>query len=347
MKILVLAGGLSPEREVSLTSGSLIAGALVRKGHTVCAADLYTGRDIHDGIPAYTNTPVAPYAVKEQMPGLTDLMKETGFGERRIAPNIPALWQEADVVFIALHGDVGENGQLQALLDMSGISYTGTGYTGSLLAMDKDLSKRLLAHAGIPTPPWITCSTNEDLHAKIAAMEENIGYPCVVKPLACGSSVGVAMVHDRKELEIALRDAAKYGKTILVEKMIKGREMTVSILGDRVLPPVEIIPKTGFYDYKNKYQAGCTEEICPAPLSPEVWDAMKRQSLHAFEVLRLRGYTRFDYILDENGTAWCLEANTLPGMTPLSLLPLSAKAAGIDYDTLCEIMVRMALEKSV
>ncbi len=345
MKILVLAGGLSPEREVSLTSGSLIAGALVRKGHTVCTADLYTGRDIHGGVPAYSDNPVTPYTVKEQVPSLSELMASTGFGERRIASNIPELWNEADVVFIALHGDVGENGQLQALLDMSGIPYTGTGYAGSLLAMDKDLSKQILSHAGIPTPPWVTCTTDGDLHLKMNVMEASIGYPCVVKPLACGSSVGVAMVHDRAELGSALEDAAKYGETILVEKMIKGRELTVSILGDRVLPPVEIIPKTGFYDYKNKYQAGCTEEICPAPISPEALDTLERQSLHAFEVLRLRGYTRFDYILDENGTAWCLEANTLPGMTPLSLLPLSAKAAGIDYDTLCETMVRMAVQK--
>jgi len=342
MKILVLAGGLSPERDVSLTSGSLIAGALARKGHAVCTADLYTGRSIHGDIPAYSETPIPPYTVGKQVPDLAALMAETGYGYRRIAPNVPALWREADVVFIALHGDVGENGQLQAALDMECIPYTGTGYAGSLLAMDKDLSKQLLSRADIPIPPWVTCKLSRGIDPVMEQIETEIGYPCVIKPCSCGSSVGVSLVSDRASLAGALEAAAAYEDTILAERMIKGRELTVGILDGRVLPPVEIIPKTGFYDYHNKYQAGCTEEVCPAALSEETVCRLNQLALRAFEVLRLGGYARFDYILDADGTPWCLEANTLPGMTPLSLLPLSAKAAGVDYDTLCETMVLMA-----
>lgn len=344
MKILVLSGGLSPERDVSLTSGSLIAGALARKGHEVCAADLYTGSAIHGGLPQYARTPIPPYTVGKRVPDLEALMADTGRGRRRIAPNIPTLWREADVVFIALHGDVGENGQLQALLDMECIPYTGTGYAGSLLAMDKDLSKQLLARVGVPTPPWVTCRLSQGLSAVMNEIEREIGYPCVIKPCSCGSSVGVSPVRDRSTLTDALQAAAAYEDTVLAERMIQGREVTVGILGDRVLPPVEIIPKAGFYDYHNKYQAGCTEEICPADISSKALEALNQYSLAAFKTLRLRGYARFDYILDDDGIPWCLEANTLPGMTPLSLLPLSAKAAGMDYDTLCETMALMARE---
>ncbi len=346
MKILVLAGGLSPEREVSLTSGSLIAAALAKQGHEVCAADLYTGLSVHGDTPRYDSQPIKPYAVGKEEPDLEALKVATGYGECRIAPNIPTLWQEADVVFIALHGDVGENGQLQAALDMACIPYTGSGYAGSLLAMDKDLSKQIMARAGIPTPPWIFCRLSEGIENTVKAIENAIGYPCVVKPCSCGSSVGVSLVDDRVALIEALKSAAVYEDNILAEQMIKGRELTVGILGEEVLPPVEIIPKAGFYDYHNKYQAGCTEEVCPADIPADVVAHLNMLTKTAFEALRLKGYARFDYILDEGGTPWCLEANTLPGMTPTSLLPLSASAKGIDYGTLCETMVQMALKRS-
>lgn len=344
MKILVLAGGLSPERDVSLTSGSLIAGALARRGHSVCAADLYTGLSIHGDTPLFSTEPIPPYTVGRQVPDLEALKIETGYGDHRIAPNIPPLWREADAVFIALHGDVGENGQLQAALDMESIPYTGSGYAGSLLAMDKDLSKQIMTRAGIPTAPWVFCRLSRGISAAVAMIEGQIGYPCVVKPCACGSSVGVSIVHERDSLIEALRAVAVYEDTVLAERMIVGRELTVSVLGDQVLPPVEIIPKAGFYDYHNKYQAGCTEEICPAELEPATVTYLSQLSKNAFEALRLGGYARFDFILDGEGTPWCLEANTLPGMTPTSLLPLSAAAAGMDYETLCETMILMAVE---
>jgi D-alanine-D-alanine ligase len=342
MKITVLAGGLSHEREVSLSSGSLIAGALIRRGHEVCPVDLYTGLAIDGGVPAFTRKPIEPYAVSRSVPDLEALKRSTGNGERRIGAGVLDLCREADAVFIALHGDVGENGQLQALLDMEGIPYTGSGYAGSLLAMDKDLTKQILSRAGVPTAPWVLCDLTHGAEAAADRIEREIGYPVVVKPCSGGSSVGVYMPEDRAELAAALEKAAAYETAILAERRIVGRELTVSMLDGEVLPAVEIIPLSGFYDYANKYQAGFTTEICPAPLTEKEREALTAAAKQGFDALRLGGYARFDFILDEDGTPWCLEANTLPGMTPTSLLPQAAAAVGIDYDELCERMITMA-----
>ena len=345
MKITVLAGGLSHEREVSLSSGSLIAGALVRKGHEVCLVDLYTGKAPDGSAPRFTRDPIEPYTVSRSIPDLEALKAATGRGECRIGEGVLTLCEEADAVFIALHGDVGENGQLQALLDMACIPYTGSGYAGSLLAMDKDLTKQLLTRAGVATAPWVYCDLTEDVEATADRIEAEVGYPVVVKPCSGGSSVGVSMPENRAELTDAIEKAAAYETALLAERRITGRELTVSIMDGKVLPAVEIIPLTGFYDYENKYQAGLTNEICPAPLTKEETAALETATRKGFEALRLRGYARFDFILDENGTPWCLEANTLPGMTPTSLLPQAAAAVGIGYDELCEKMVMMALKR--
>jgi D-alanine-D-alanine ligase len=344
MKIVVLAGGLSHEREVSLSSGSLIAAALVRNGHSVCLADLYTGKGIDGTSPAFSSESISPYVVSRTVPDLDVLKAATGNGDRRIGEGILSLCHEADCVFIALHGDVGENGQLQALFDMEGIRYTGSGYAGSLLAMDKDLSKQILHRAGVPTPPWVLCRVSEGVSDVADRIEREIGYPCVIKPCTSGSSVGVSMPTDRAELEGAIAKAAVYEDTVMAERRIVGRELTVSVLGDRVLPPVEIIPLCGFYDYENKYQSGKTQEICPADLTQNELDALVAATKQGFDALRLGHYARLDFMLDENGTPWCLEANTLPGMTPTSLLPQAAAAVGISYDELCERMVRLAVE---
>lgn len=345
MKITVLAGGLSHEREVSLSSGSLIAGALVRKGHEVCLADLYTGKAIDGSAPCFTRDPIEPYKVNRAIPDLEALKVAAGQGERRIGEGVIPLCEQADAVFIALHGDVGENGQLQAFLDMECIPYTGSGYAGSLLAMDKDLTKQLLSRAGVPTAPWVLCDLTQGVETAADRVERELGYPVVVKPCSGGSSVGVFMPENRAELTAAMEKAAAYETAILAERRIIGREMTVSIVGGEVLPAVEIIPLSGFYDYENKYQAGLTTEICPAPLTEGEAEALKAAAMQGFEALRLRGYARFDFILDESGTPWCLEANTLPGMTPTSLLPQAAAAVGIEYDELCERMVMMAVDK--
>ena len=341
MNIVVLMGGLSPERDVSLTSGSLIANALIRKGHRVCLLDVYLGMQLSQkGMEECFVTESYPaHSVSEQVPDLEALKAASGNGEAKIGANVIPLCKYADVVFMALHGDMGENGQLQATLDAFGIRYTGSGYVGSLLAMDKDLSKKILVGAGVPTPEWIMVDPAQGISEAAFA---RIGYPCVVKPCSGGSSVGVSMVENAAELADAMAAAAKYERYVLVEKRIVGRELTVGILAGEVLPAIEIIPKQGFYDYTNKYQGGMTEEICPAQIDEDTRVLVGELTRRAFEALRLGGYARFDWMLDANGGLWCLEANTLPGMTPTSLLPQMAAEIGLDYDSLCERLVQLA-----
>ncbi len=345
MNIVVLAGGLSPERNVSLSSGTLIASALRRKGHRVLLLDVYVGLATLPPDPNTLfdeeNNPAV--TVSRDVPDLDALRAEHGRGNELIGPNVVALCRMADVTFLALHGAMGENGQLQALLDIYGIPYTGSGYLGSSLAMDKGVAKVLLAAHGVRVPRGVRLNQREkpDLDAILAA----VGLPAVVKPCSCGSSVGVSLVDTRDELAEAITAAKQYKDDILVETRILGRELTCGIVEGRVLPPVEIIPKSGFYDYANKYQAGATTEICPAPLSDEELAKVQKATADGFAALHLSSYARLDFILDGDGELWCLEANTLPGMTPTSLLPQEAAAIGIDYDTLCETLAYSALKK--
>lgn len=347
MNIVVLAGGWSPEREVSLTSGSLIANALMRNGHGVLLLDAYLGMPL-EGNPLslfrHAGDPEYHYRVGTRVPDLEALRKESGNGQALIGQNVLTICHAADVVYNAMHGDMGENGTLQGFLDCEGICYTGTGAIGALLSMDKDLSKRLLRDAGIATPDWILVRPDResDVCDRVAG---EIGFPCVIKPCSCGSSVGVSMVEDATALTEALTLGARYEETLLVEKKIVGRELTVGYLDGEALPPIEIIPKEGFYDYRNKYQNGCTLELCPAPLSEQATQKVQSLTLRGVKALRLEGYARFDYIMDAEGTMWCLEANALPGMTPTSLLPQMAAARGMSYEALCECIVRMATEK--
>ncbi len=335
LKIVVLAGGLSPERDVSLVSGSLISNTLMQNGHRVLLLDVYVGVP---ALPAsidelFLQDRTYAHTVTSAVPDLEALRRDHGHGDALIGPNVLKICSAADRVFLALHGSMGENGQLQATLDTHGIRYTGSGYVGSLLGMDKDLSKRLFRDAGVPTPEW-TCF--EVGKGSIEALLSLVGLPCVVKPLDCGSSVGISMADTEEELATALEEAARWGGSrVLVERRIVGRELTVGILGDRVLPAVEIIPESGFYDYRNKYQ-GTTRELCPAPIAPEIADRAADLARRAFAALHLSGYARFDFLLDAEGELWCLEGNTLPGMTPTSLLPMAAKTAGISYSELCE-----------
>ena len=343
MNIAVLAGGFSPERDVSLTSGSLIANALIDEGFDVCLADVYLGVELDkNGASPFNKDKKPIHRVTHTVPDLEALKRESGNGEALIGKGIIEICREADVVFLALHGAMGENGQLQATLDNFGIKYTGSGYVGSLLAMDKDISKKMFVGAGVTTPDWLYFLSEK---GDVNVIEEKIDYPCVVKPCSCGSSVGISIVSDRVELERALDEAKKYEDSILVEKKIEGRELTVGMLDGEVLPAIEIIPTEGFYDYTNKYQAGKTLEICPAPISDEIRAALEEQTKRAFSALRLSGYARFDYIVDKDGTPWCLEANTLPGMTPTSLLPQMAQAAGMSYGKLCAKIVSLAQKK--
>lgn len=342
MKITVLAGGLSPERDVSLSSGSLIANALMDSGHLVALVDVYEG--VASGCVAeFRNAGSGKkysYTVPSSEPDLEEIRARNGNRKELVGPGVLELCRAADLVFIALHGAMGENGQLQAFLDVYAIPYTGSSFAGCLLAMDKDITKRLLVRENIPTAPWIMYDPKTDVTDRIFA---EIGLPCAVKPCGCGSSVGVSLVKTEGELEKALVYAQKYESLVLVEKMIEGREFSVGILDGKALPPIEIIPKSGFYDYQNKYQGGMTEEICPARLSPDETGKVQELALAVHRSLHLGGYSRVDFILDFSGTFWCLEANTLPGMTPMSLLPQEAVAAGMSYGELCEKIARMAI----
>ena len=343
MKIIVLAGGYSPEREVSLTSGSLIANALMENGHRVCLLDVYVGMKELPKDPDTLFQSVGAYShsVSEEIPDLEKLKRETGNGDALIGKNVIELCRMADIAFLALHGAMGENGQLQATLDSYSIPYTGSGYVGSLLAMDKDIAKKLLRVAGVRTPDWVAVDPH---HATAREILARISLPAVVKPSACGSSVGVSMADTEEELEEALREAARWDNCVLVEKRIVGRELTVGIIDGETLPAVEIIPTEGFYDYKNKYK-GNTLEICPAEIPEEAAAEASDMTRTGFDALRLYGYARFDYLLDEDGLLWCLEANTLPGMTPTSLLPQAAAAVGISYGQLCEKLIEVSLKR--
>ncbi len=346
MKIAVLAGGLSPERDVSLTSGSLIANALRRKGNEVALADVYLGIEPKCDINSlFVSSEMQTYSVSEREPDLAALKASSKNGEALIGPRIIELCKAADSVFLALHGAMGENGQLQATLDCFGIRYTGTGYVGSLLAMDKDLTKKLLVGEGIDTAKSVTLLSG-DINKNVSIVLKEIGLPCVVKPCSCGSSVGISIAHTEDELEKSISEAFLFEDRVLVEEKIVGREMTVGVLDGKTLPPVEIIPRDGFYDYKNKYQSGMTDEICPPDITEEEAALLSESALKVASALRLGSYCRIDFIISSlNGRAYCLEANTLPGMTPLSLLPREAAAVGIDYDELCQKIALSAVKK--
>ena len=351
MNIVVLAGGLSPERNVSLTSGSLISSALRKKGHNVLMLDIYEGigDDLipSDALDLFSKEQTEVFAVGNSAPTpkeIEEIKKRNGMRSELLGPNVLKMCKLADVAFLALHGDIGENGQLQATLDIYNVTYTGSGYIGSLLAMNKDIAKKLMRESNILTPDWVNFNDFGD-EEKIKDAIDKIGFPCVVKPCSCGSSVGVSIVEDEDSLKKALDFASEYEGSVLIEKLVSGREITQAILDGTPLPPVEIIPKCGFYDYANKYVANATEEICPAPLSDALLQKSNEATKQCFGALYLSDYARIDYIIDKDENLWCLEANTLPGMTPTSLMPQEAKAVGIDYEDLCDKIAKMALAK--
>jgi len=352
MKITVVSGGLSPERDVSLSSGSLIANALMASGHSVAFLDVYEGVSLPSGgIDALFHVAGDgtrfSCTIPSTEPDLDAIRRRNGNRRELVGPNVLEACRSADVVFIALHGDMGENGQLQAFFDVYGIPYTGSGFAGCLLAMDKDVSKRLLVRDGIRTAEWVLLKLSEggapgaDLRKFVL---DQVGIPCVVKPCSCGSSVGVSMVESSGDLDRSLEEAGAWESSVIVEKKIVGREFSVGILAGRALPPIEIVPKKGFYDYKNKYQSGMTTEICPAPLDSAETATLQKLALAVHGCLRLGSYSRIDFIRDEAGDFWCLEANTLPGMTPVSLLPQEAAAVGISYETLCDTIARLPVK---
>ena len=343
MKILVLAGGLSPEHDVSMSSGSLIANALREAGHKVLLVDLYAGIDEKEEnlellFQGKSSGSEYTYEVSEKAPNLEEMDEIIKQRKPLVGRNVLKLCSLSDVVFIALHGASGENGQVQAMFDMLGIRYTGTNYAGCLLAMDKDLTKQLLSRHDILTAKWITRSADKITEEQIIS---EIGLPCVIKPCSAGSSIGISIVENRENLRSGLAAAKGVDAKILVEQKIIGREFSVGILDGKALPVIEIIPKQGFYDYRNKYQLGLTDEITPADLSEALTQEVQELALHVHQILELGSYSRIDFILDTQGQFYCLEANTLPGMTPTSLLPKEAAAVGITYMELCDQIANM------
>jgi D-alanine-D-alanine ligase len=330
MKIAVLMGGTSAEREVSLASGTGIVKALRERGHEVYTVDTARGF-----IPPDQEGDLLPGGVKSAPPAEMENalpLLQLGHVEQLRA---------AEIAFLALHGGEGEDGTIQAYLQLLGIKYTGSGPLGSGVAMDKDVTKRLLRDAQVPTLPWRVARAPGFAYDP-DTIEDLVGIPCVVKPSREGSSVGLHVVKDREQLDAAVKDASQYDTEVMIERYAKGRELTVAVLGDQALPPVEIRPKKGIYDYESKYTPGMTEYLCPAPLDEEVVAQMQAYALRAFKVLKLRGYARIDFILAQE-QLWCLEANTLPGMTGTSLFPKAAAAVGISYPELCERIAQSTL----
>lgn len=346
MKLVVLAGGLSPERNVSLSSGTKIAQALRGLGHTVALVDMYFGLEDYPGLQGeglYTALfPVRWEKVDRQAPDLTAVRAARKWeGKGDFGPGVLELCQGSDLVFLALHGQCGEDGRVQAAFDLLGIPYTGSGYLGSAIAMDKDLTKRLVRDV-TATPDWTMAEYTEK---EVDSLTSKTPVPCVVKPVDSGSSIGVSIARDKKELHAALIEGLKYGGRCVLERYVRGREIQVGVLDGKALPAIEIIPREGFYDYENKYQPGAAEEVCPAPITAEQAEDVAKQAEAVYRTLGLAVYSRADFILDENGAFWFLEINTLPGMTPTSLMPQEAAAAGMDYPQLCQRIVDSSLRQ--
>lgn len=340
MKIVVLAGGISTERDVSLSSGRGVYNALKERGHQVILLDVFLG---YEGDPGNIFeldrdwvkdvAPVSEVAPDiEKVKALRKKPSNILFGDHVIE-----ICQMADIVFMALHGDCGENGKVQAVFDLFGIKYTGTDAFSSALAMDKSITKQLFLQNGVPTPKSHLLTGKDDPYKP--------EFPCVVKVSGGGSSVGVYIVQNEKEYADAVQEAFRYDTKVLVEQYIKGREFTDCVIEGKAYPVVEIAPVSGFYDYKNKYQAGSTVDTCPAKISDELTKKIQDTALKAYQVLGIKTYARMDVLMDENGDVYCLEANTLPGMTPTSLIPQEAAALGISYGELCEMIIEISLKK--
>lgn len=338
MKVVVLAGGTSTERDVSLISGSGIYKALKKNGHQVILLDVYLGYEGNtEGIfeRDYDWTENIS-AISEQNPDIEQIKAMRPDGDKNFfGPNVLALCKEADGVFMALHGANGEDGKIQACFELMGIPYTGTDFVSAAMAMDKGITKDLFKAYNIPTPVGIRLKKGE-------TESEKVPFPCIVKACCGGSSVGVCLARNEEEYVKAKEEAFLYDNEVVIEQYITGREFSVGVMDGKALPVIEIAPKQGFYDYKNKYQAGSAVETCPAEITTEQTKRMQDIAERVFAVLRLKNYARMDFMMDGDSNMYCLEANTLPGMTPTSLLPQEAAAVGISYEELCEKILMKA-----
>ena len=332
MRVAVLFGGTSAERDVSIASGAQVLKALREAGHDVIAVDTARGVLGPADEQRLLSAGVAPEPPDES---------ELAVVRAGATAPLPAAAElgGVDVVFLALHGGTGEDGTLQALLDLTGIPYVGSGHRASAMAMDKDVSKHLFRAAGVPTPDWLMAPVGP------AEVAWKLGYPAVVKPNKQGSTVGLTIVREPSELPAAVAEALRHDDEVMVETFVPGRELTVGILDDQPLAVGEIIPRGEIFDYESKYQHGGAEEVFPADLTEEQTRAVQALGVKAHRALKLEGFSRVDFRLDAEGGLWCLEVNTLPGMTATSLLPQSAAAAGIPFPELCDRICRLAVER--
>lgn len=342
MKIVVLAGGASTERDVSIVSGTGICNGLRAKGHQAILVDVFCGAetvDWADPFPREYDVEAASAYIKSFNPHIEQLkkMRKDFFG-----PNVLELCKKADFVFLGLHGANGEDGRIQAAFDLMGIKYTGTGYLSSAMAMDKGVTKWMFQMKGVPVPGGVTMKRHtrkEDL------AELGLAFPVVVKTCCGGSSIGVYIVKDQEEYMKALDAAFVYEEEVVVEEFIQGTEYTVAVVDGKAYPVVQIVPCQGFYDYENKYKPGAVKETCPAPISSELTRRLQDYAVQGYRALGLESYARLDFIVTDDEKIYCLEANTLPGMTPTSLIPQEAAVLGMDYPTLCEELIRVSEKK--
>jgi len=340
MKIILLAGGVSNEREVSLTSGKAVLEALQRLGHEVQAIDPATGKSLlgSDGrfiTSGASDSTQEVVVTKANSPALAKVLSSSRF-------------EDVDVVFVALHGGAGENGAIQCLLELAGKAYTGSDMTASAVAMDKAITKRLFASAKIPTPDWeLYRFVSSDIDNRLVEdIRRRFSFPIIVKPNDSGSTIGLSKVDNEAGLLSALRMAAKESYNVLIEKYIPGRELTVAVLDDQALPVVEIKAVSGLYDYEAKYTRGKSEYIVPADVEPEISKSIQDAAVRAYDIIGAAGLVRVDFIMADSGEFYCLEVNTIPGLTSLSLAPMAAQAVGIGFDKLISRIVTSAISRS-
>ena len=346
MNIILITGGLSAEREVSIASSKSIVKALRNLGHNVNVVDPINGDTL---VP---EDEIFKSGVKKDSPSLELLNEIHKNSDRKILDCInSSIFDNIDLAFLGVHGKFGEDGKIQTLLELRGIKYTGSDVFSSALAMDKDVSKIILNSAGIKTPDWIVLrksSGEQDLKKISDNILNSIGYPCVVKPNDEGSTVGLSIVQpDVEDIQLgkSLELAFNYSDKVLIEKYIRGRELTVPVIGNDTFPVIEIRPKDGFYDYEHKYTKGMTEYFCPAEIPQEMEMKARESALKAHAILGCSVYSRIDFILDEENELYCLEVNTLPGMTETSLVPKSAAAIGMSFNQLIERLIELSLQK--
>ncbi len=341
MNILVLAGGYSPERNVSLSSGAMIAEALRAKGHQTALIDSYIG--VGDDCTLeqlyVEEIPDDWKMISTEVPDLDALKAaHSECGDSLIGPNVLRLSTKADVVFLALHGGCGEDGRIQAALDVLGVHYTGSDYLGSAVAMNKHLTKIIARNAGVNVPDWELREIEDD--ASVEAAVSQVETPVVVKVINGGSSIGVYIAKTKKELRSALEQNRGL---LMFEQYIEGREIQMGFFQDKPLPSIEIVVGQDFYNYENKYQKGLAAEKTPADILPSEEKEMGGMLMKVVRALHLTVYARADFIIDKRGRIWFIEINTLPGMTGTSLVPQEAAAAGISFPDLCEQIAQTAL----